>query len=106
MESYLDMVRTSQGGGTGKQLFQMLREASAPAGSEQAGPKAKLREEGTTIEKVLEDAAKQVAMGCLFPLAFAGTGISSGEGLTVLLHAVNLGGKEAKKVVNSTVGRL
>jgi hypothetical protein len=105
MQSYLDMVTVQQQNGTGKPLFQMMRDAAATGDGGQASPKTKLREEGMTIEKVLEDAANQSAMGNTFPLAFAGSGISSGEGLTVLLHAVNLGGREARKVVNSTVGQ-
>jgi hypothetical protein len=42
MESYLDMVRNQQGSGTGKQLFQMLREASEPEDSGQASPRTML----------------------------------------------------------------
>ena len=44
------------------------------------------------MDRALKDAAKQYALGNLFPLAFAGSGISSGEDLNVLLTAVDFFG--------------
>lgn len=104
MESYNDYVRTQRAAGKEVNVFELLT-GVVNESSRRAGPKAALKKERRKIEEVLEEAASRLAEGCPRPLSFSAEGISSGEDLRVLLVAVNMGGGEIKKVVNSDVGQ-
>ena len=83
----------------------MLREAAKGNGGARLNPQRMLKD-GTTsdLDRILEEAAMKYSPdGNPHPLAFDQGGIRSGADLRVLLLAVNLGGREGQKVVNSEV---
>ena len=104
MESYNQFVRSQRAAGKEVNVFELLT-GVVNESSRRAGPKAAFKKEKRKIEDVLDDAASRLAEGCSRPLSFSAEGISSGEDLRVLLVAVNMGGGEIKKVVNSDVGQ-
>jgi hypothetical protein len=104
MESYNQFVRSQRAAGKEVNVFELLT-GVVNESSRRAGPKAAFKKEKRKIEDVLDDAASRLAEGCSRPLSFSADGIPSGEDLRVLLVAINMGGGEIKKVVNSDVGQ-
>jgi hypothetical protein len=104
--NHYDHVTTLQNSGEGEvDLFHMLRKAAKGNGGARLNPQRRLKDSTTSdLDRILEEAATNYSPdGNPHPLAFDQGGIRSGADLRVLLLAVNLGGREGQKVVNSEV---
>ena len=82
----------------------MLRDVSKETSGSRTNPRDKLQaSDEKDLDRILEEAARRSAGGAKYPLGFHADGIKSGADQRTLLLAVNLGGREGLKVVNSEV---
>ena len=104
--SYKDHVTMLQANGSdgAVDLFHMLRDVSKETSGSRTNPRDKLQaSDEKDLDRILEEAARRSAGGAKYPLGFHADGIKSGADQRTLLLAVNLGGREGLKVVNSEV---